>query len=44
MNEIANIAGFEFELYSSPDGKHGSIKDGKINGMIGEVFNNVSIK
>ncbi len=43
MNEIANIAGFEYRLYFSPDGKYGSIQDGRVNGMIGEVFNNVSI-
>jgi ABC-type amino acid transport substrate-binding protein len=40
MNEIAIIVGFQYELYFSPDGKYGFIKDGKVNGMIGEVFNN----
>ncbi|XP_054160127.1 probable glutamate receptor [Oppia nitens] len=40
MNEIADIIGFEYRLYFSPDGKYGVIQDNRINGMIGEVYNN----
>jgi hypothetical protein len=34
---------YEFEFYYAPDGHYGSISDGgRINGMIGEVYNGVS--
>jgi hypothetical protein len=42
MNEIANIAGFEYRLYFSPDGKYGAVQHNIVNGMIGEVYHNVS--
>ena len=42
MNEIADIVGFEYRLYFSPDGKYGGVVDNRLNGMIGEVYNNVS--
>ena len=41
MNEIADTLGFEYRLYFSPDGKYGAVEDNRINGMIGEVVNNV---
>jgi hypothetical protein len=34
---------YEFEFYYAPDGHYGSISEGgRINGMIGEVYNGVS--
>lgn len=43
MNLISEKVGFDYRLYFSPDGKYGTEgKDGHINGMIGEVFKNVS--
>ncbi len=43
MNLISEQVGFDYRLYFSPDGKYGTEgKDGHINGMIGEVFKNVS--
>jgi len=34
---------FEFEFYYAPDGNYGSINGGgRINGMIGELYNGVS--
>lgn len=44
MNLIAQKVGFEYRLYFSPDGKYGTEFNGNINGMIGEVFRNVSAK
>ncbi|CAG2103116.1 unnamed protein product [Medioppia subpectinata] len=38
MNEIANIVGFQYKLYLSPDGKYGSVTNSSANGMIGEVY------
>ncbi|CAG2161711.1 unnamed protein product [Oppiella nova] len=38
MNEIADIVGFEYRLYFSPDGAYGVVRDNKVNGMIGEVY------
>lgn len=43
MNLISKKIGFEYRLYFSPDGKYGTEYNGNnINGMIGEVFRNVS--
>ena len=42
MNEIADMVGFEYRLYFSPDGKYGGVVNNRVNGMIGEVYNNVS--
>ncbi|CAG2106363.1 unnamed protein product, partial [Medioppia subpectinata] len=36
MNEIANIVGFQYKLYLSPDGKYGSVINNSVNGMIAE--------
>ena len=35
---IAEKAGFQYELYESPDGSYGRLQEnGTMNGMIGEV-------
>jgi hypothetical protein len=45
MNEISKVAGFEYNLYLSPDKQHGSVApDGAINGMISEVYRRVSVQ
>jgi len=40
MDEISKIVDFDYRMYLSPDGRYGIIKDNKINGMLGEVYNN----
>ena len=40
--ELADRVGFTYTLEVSPDGKYGVIVNNTINGMLGEVYNNVS--
>ena len=43
MTEISKIAGFNYSLYLTPGNRHGDVSPlGEINGLLGEVFNNVS--
>ena len=44
MNSIAYIPGINYSLYFAPDNKHGSFDKSKVNGIIGEVYNNVSFE
>lgn len=44
MDEISTIGGFNYSLYFTPDDKYGYVENGRVNGMIGEVYNNVSKK
>ena len=43
VGKIAEKAGFEYELSLSPDLSYGSIVDNKPTGMIGQVFEKVSL-
>ncbi|OTF78251.1 excitatory amino acid transporter-like protein [Euroglyphus maynei] len=39
MDAIADKAFFDYTLYLSPDGRYGTVLDGNVTGMIGEVYN-----
>ena len=42
---IAEKAGFQYQLYETPDGKYGVLREnGTMNGMIGEVAQKVCEK
>ena len=45
LNELARDLHFTYEIYPSPDGMYGAGKEnGKWNGMIGELINQVCKK
>ena len=42
IRKIAEKADFDYQLYLSPDGMYGTVIDGHMNGMLGEVESKVS--
>ena len=42
LEEVAQIAGFDYTLELVPDGRYGEKRDNKWNGMVGQIVNGVS--